>query len=294
MWEKIASLLLSSLLPAQLFGVSISPKNPPPLVITVEPLAVIKKESPSPPLIKAKAAMVIETHSNEPLFSLNTFESLPIASLTKLMTALVVRESLELDSVVTVPAGIKKIGGSKMGLLVGEKITVRNLLKGLLMSSGNDAAIALSEVISGNSETFTELMNQKALALGLEQTHFSDPAGTQDGNISSAFELAILSKQVFKDGFLQSVMREKENIVTSVDGKIKHTLSNTNHLLGTDISERIIAGKTGTTPLAKECLIAFIGQTGNRTTMAILLGSQNRYGEMKDLIRWIDGTYHWN
>lgn len=296
MWEKITAFILTNLIPASVLGSQIfspAPVATPPFAMTVEPLAVVmNRESPSPE-IKAKAVLVIETHSNEALFSKNVWEPLPIASLTKLMTALIVKEQANLEAIVTVGPVIRKVGGSKMGLKEGEKISVHNLLKGLLITSGNDAAMVLSEAIAGSQEGFVKLMNERKVALGLEQTVFVDPAGVSDGNVSSAFEIAHLAKHVFKDPLLQSIMREKEAIVTSVDGKYTHSLSNTNRLLGTDISERIIAGKTGTTPLAGQCLISFIGNEADRTTMTVLLGSPNRYEEMKKLIQWVDSTFLW-
>src|SRR5690606_24882188 len=260
MWDKITSFILSNLIPASVLGSqSLAPiSTPPPLAITVEPLAIVVEKEIPPPHISAKGVLVIETHSNEALYSQNVWEPLPIASLTKLMTALIVKEQANLDEVVTVGPIIRKVGGSKMGLKEGEQITIHNLLKGLLISSGNDAAMVLSEAVAGSSEAFVKLMNERKISLGLEQTHFSDPAGVQDTNVSSAFEIAHLAKHVFKDPLLQSIMRAKEAVITSADGKYSHTLSNTNRLLGTDIGERIIAGKTGTTPLAGQCLISFI------------------------------------
>ncbi|MGE3278840.1 MAG: D-alanyl-D-alanine carboxypeptidase family protein [Candidatus Altimarinota bacterium] len=295
MWDKITSFILSNLIPASVMGSqTISPVAlPPPLAIQVEPLAIVVDQEIPAPQVGAKAVLVIETHSNEALYSQNVWETFPIASLTKLMTALIVKEKANLDQVVTVGPIIHKVAGSKMGLKEGEQITIHNLLKGLLITSGNDAAMVLSEAVAGSSEAFVEMMNQRKHGLGLESTQFVDPAGIQNGNVSSAFEIAHLAKHVFKDSLLQSIMREKEAIVTSADGKYTHVLSNTNRLLGTDIGERIIAGKTGTTPLAGQCLISFIGNEADRTTMTVILGSNNRYEEMKKLIEWVDKTFIW-
>jgi D-alanyl-D-alanine carboxypeptidase len=295
MWNKITSFILSNLIPASVLGSqTLSPAPvPPPLAIQIEPLAIVVNQEVPKPNISAKAVLVIETHSNEALFSHNVWETYPIASLTKLMTALIVKEKASLDEIVTVGPIIRQVGGSKMGLKEGEKISVHNLLEGLLINSGNDAAMVLSEVVAGSPEAFVKLMNERKHGLGLELTQFADPAGIQDGNISSAFEIAHLAKHVFKDPLLQSIMRKKESVVTSADGKYTHVLSNTNRLLGTDIGERIIAGKTGTTPLAGQCLISFIGNESGRTTMTVILGSSNRYEEMKKLIAWVDKTFIW-
>jgi D-alanyl-D-alanine carboxypeptidase len=295
MWDKITSFILSNLIPASVLGSqSLSPVSaPPPLAITIEPLAIVVDHEITPPSVSAKAVLVIETHSNEALYSQNVWEPLPIASLTKLMTALIVKERANLDQIVTVGPIIRRVGGSKMGLKEGENISIHNLLKGLLITSGNDAAMVLSEAVAGSPEAFVEIMNERKISLGLEHTQFSDPAGVQDTNVSSAFEIAHLAKHVFKDPLLQSIMRQKEAVITSADGKQTHLLSNTNRLLGTDIGERIIAAKTGTTPLAGQCLISFIGNESDRTTMTVLLGSNNRYEEMKTLLQWVDNTFIW-
>ena len=257
-------------------------------------MAISVQEESIVPEINARAALVIETHSNEALYTKNVWEVLPIASLTKLMTALVVKENIELEKIITVGPIIYEVSGSKMGLKLDEKITVLDLLRGLLISSGNDAAMVLSEAVAGAPEAFVEMMNQRTQALGLSNTYFVDPAGLRNENISSAFEIAHLAKYVFKDPLLQSIMREKELKIEAIEGGVEHNLFNTNRLLGTDIAERIIAGKTGTTPLAGQCLISFINNNNGRTTMTILLGSGNRYEEMKRLINWVDESFLWN
>lgn len=295
MWEKITSFLLSSLIPASIISMqSISPViAPPPIEIEVQPLAVTIEEQVDEPQMKARAALVIETHSNEALLAQNVWEPLPIASISKLMTALVIKEQMSLDEIVTVSDNAANTRGSRMGLVSGEQILVRDLLKGLLISSGNDAAVALSEAVSESPEAFVILMNERTLSLGLENTSFSDPAGLENGNVASAFEVAHLAKQVFKDPFLSSIMREKETTVSSTDAVYFHQLSNTNRLLGTDIADRIIAGKTGTTLVAGQCLVSFINGQSDRTIMTILLGSPDRYGEVKTLIDWVDNTFSW-
>jgi len=296
MWKAFTSMILSTLIPASVLSTqSLTPPTPtpPPLDIQVEPLAVSVEEELSTPFIRSNAALVIETHSNEALYTKNVWEALPIASLTKLMTALVVKENMDLEQVVTVSKKIYTVGGSSMDLVVGEQITVDNLLKGLLINSGNDAAVVLSEAAAGSTEEFVKLMNERKNSLGLDATVFVDPAGLKNGNVSSAFEIAHLAKYVFKDPYLQSIMREKNIVVQSVDGIYNHRLSNTNRLLGTDMTSRIIAGKTGTTPLAGQCLISFINNDSGRTTLTILLGSPNRYEEVKTLTSWVDENFIW-
>jgi D-alanyl-D-alanine carboxypeptidase (penicillin-binding protein 5/6) len=276
----------------------LAPVAPPVIVPTlvdvdVQPLAVIADTEIPDPVVNARAALVIETHSNEALYTQNVWEPMPIASLTKLMTALVVVDHLDLNTEVTVSSDAANTTGSSMGLVIGEKILVEDLLKGLLINSGNDAAVALAEATSGSVADFVGLMNSRTASLGLNETIFFDPSGLSAGNTSSAFEVAHLAKQVFRDPFLSSVMREKEVLVSSVDGIYKHNLKNTNRLLGTDISDRIIAGKTGTTLQAGQCLISFFNGSSDRTIMTIILGSSDRYGDVKQLISWVDQSFSW-
>jgi D-alanyl-D-alanine carboxypeptidase (penicillin-binding protein 5/6) len=295
MWEQFTSFLLSNLIPASIMLAPVTPPvELPTLVdIDVQPLAVIADSEIADPIVNARAALVIETHSNEALYTQNVWEPLPIASLTKLMTALVVVDHLDLSTEVTVSLDAAQTTGSSMGLRVGEIILVEDLLKGLLISSGNDAAVALAEATSGTVEDFVVLMNERTGTLGLNDTRYFDPSGLNAGNTSSAFEVAHLAKQVFRNPFLSSVMREREIIVSSVNGAYRHTLSNTNRLLGTDIADRIIAGKTGTTLQAGQCLISFINGASDRTIMTIILGSSDRYGDVKNLIGWVDQSFSW-
>jgi D-alanyl-D-alanine carboxypeptidase len=293
MLEKLSLFLLSTLIPA---GIFLQRETLVPRQnfadIEVAPLAKVNHDQLAAPNLSSSAALVIETHSNEVLFSKNVWSVHPIASLTKLMTAIVVKEKADLDKVVIVDKSVEKIGGSKMGLRPGEKILVRDLLKGLLIESGNDAAMVLSIATAGSRENFVKLMNEKKVSLGLTDTVFVDPAGLDDGNVSTAFEMAVLAKYAFKDGLLQSILREKELVITTVDQSI-HRLVNTNRLLGTDIADRIIAGKTGTSPLAGEALISFISTDHDRTTLTILLHSKNRYDDMKTLISFVDHHFQW-
>lgn len=297
MWEQFTSFLLANLIPASIIAAPMAAPVITPQIadVDVQPLAVLSETDLSDPVVRASAALVIETHSNEALYTHNVWDVLPIASLTKLMTALVVMSELSLDTEVTVSQNAASTAGSTMNLVAGEVILVEDLLKGLLISSGNDAAVALAEASSGSVDDFVVLMNERTKTLGLYDTTFFDPAGLDAGNSSSAFEVAHLAKQVFRDPFLSSIMREKEMMVSSVNGAIRHPLKNTNRLLGTDIADRIIAGKTGTTLQAGQCLISFFNvQDGtDRTIMTIILGSPDRYGEVKQLIDWVDQSFSW-
>lgn len=283
------------MLPASLLvSPAAAPVSLPSLAdIDLQPLAVLADTEIADPIVNAKAALVIETHSNEALYAQNVWEPLPIASLSKLMTALVAIDHLDLNSEITISSTAAQTGGSSMGLVTGEVILVKEVFKGLLMNSGNDAAVALAEASAGTEAAFVTLMNERTKSLGLNDTLFFDASGLNPGNVSSAFEIAHLAKQVFRDPFLSSIMREKELLVSSVDGRMSHSLNNTNRLLGTDIADRIIAGKTGTTLQAGQCLISFLKGSSDRTIMTIILGSNDRYTDVKQLIGWVDQRFSW-
>ena len=148
--------------------------------------------------IEAQAAVVIDLTSGEVLFEKNSQQKLPIASLTKIMTVLVALEksSLNLAEVVTITkeASQMKYAGSDINLLANEKITVHNLIRGALISSGNDAAVALAEYVGGDINNFVKLMNNRADSLNLKNTRFANPHGLdEENNYSSAFDLAQIS-----------------------------------------------------------------------------------------------------
>lgn len=295
MWEKITAFIMSQLLPASIFsaGNFFPTFSEPAFQIPIQPLAIQSAFQQEPLVLDAKSFLVLELNSNEALVAKQIFEPLPIASLTKLMTALMVAETLDFSKEVTVSKKAVHVAGSKMGLLSGETITVQDLLKGLLISSGNDAAIALSEAVSGKEENFVALMNQRAKSLGLEKTRFVDPAGLSDENISSAFEIAHLAKRVFEHPVLQTMMRVKKTTVYSSNKKIPHELINTNLLLETGLQDRILAGKTGTTPLAGECLISFFRRSDGKILVMVILGSKNRYDDVQKLLSWTEQQYTW-
>ncbi len=293
-WQHVTAFFLANLIPAGVFQAQMAPLPPPPLLeLEVAPLAKILNEEVSIPVVAATSALVIETHSNEVLHEQNVWEVLPIASLTKLMTALVVREHLDTQMEVTVSGNAASTPGSRATLVTGEVMTVHELLKGLLITSGNDAAVTLAEATAGTESAFAELMNDRAQSLGLHSTRFQDASGLSPLNVSTAFEIAHLAKQVFKDPVLQEIMQQKDVVISSTDGGITHQLKNTNRLLGSSITDRVIAGKTGTTPQAGQCLVSFISHPEGRKTMMILLGSQNRFGEMESLVNWVDQKFYW-
>jgi len=262
------------------------------------------------PEITAKIAFVFETTRQRILWQKNGLrESRPIASLTKLMTALIVMENAKLDDVFTVSKNAVQTTGEMGGLVVGEELTVKNLLYALLVESSNDAAVAIAEGIdnkivldsapqnaelrsNNNITNFVDLMNQKAKNMGLANTNFADPSGLDPGNRSSAWDLNRLMQEVLKYQVLQNIMQTSTIDFQSVDGKFNHHIASTDKLLGK--LPEIIGGKTGYTEEAGNCMIlAWRAPNGQGIVISIIMDSQDRLAESEALVRWTKDAFLW-
>lgn len=226
---------------------------------------------PAPPSISASDAIVVDGWSGQVLWSKNPDAVHDPASTVKLMTALVVLKHLSLQHVVTVGPDAVAIGGSTAGLILGERITVRNLLHGMLMPSGNDAAVALAEAVAGSVPHFAALMNAEAVRLHLNHTHYLSANGyDMRGQVTSAADLAHLARIDMHFSAFQQVVNAKWWTGVSVDGRFTHHWSNTNRLLW---DSRWVDGvKTGTTPGAGACLVASVRE-GSVWIIEVNLGS---------------------
>ena len=243
--------------------------------------------------IEAKAALILDVGTDAVLYSKNSDQKMPIASLTKIMTALVVLENVDLNSVVTISKNAFDTDGRKDNLVVNEKIKAENLLKIMLIRSNNTAAVSLAEHSSGSVEEFVKLMNQKAELLGLKNTKFSNPTGFDaEGNYSTAYDVAQLFDYVSDELLIWEILRTQKLSIDSLDGKIKHNLKNTNLLLGR--LENITGGKTGLTDEAGQCLVLIIGDPiDNHQIVSIVLNAEDRFLETEKLGRWVFGSYRW-
>jgi D-alanyl-D-alanine carboxypeptidase len=177
-----------------------------------------------------------------------------MASLTKIMTALLILENHGLNEIVTVDSDFSGELGVRIWLRQYEKMTVGDLLKGLLIPSAGDAAVALADYHSGSVEAFVEAMNARARELNLADTHFMNPVGLdEEDHYSSAFDLAILSKYALRIPAFRNIVRMDRATVSSVDGKFHHSFDSTNYLLNSYLD--IQGVKTGTTDGAGASLI---------------------------------------
>lgn len=201
------------------------------------------------------------------------------ASSTKIMTAAIALEEYKLNDTLTA-TGLDKVEGSKMKLLEGEMITVENLLYGLMLPSGNDAAYVLSSSYKGGESAFVARMNEKAKELNLLNTRFVDPAGYSDDNYTTAFDLARLAAYALKNSKFAAIVSTKNKIATDITGKIVHELSNLNELLGVD---GVSGVKTGFTEEALGVLVSSVEHDG-RTFLIVVLGSSDRFLDTKSII----------
>ena len=264
-------------------GVSVSNRDFPRLPVLAE--------DSSFPLVSAQAALVVDWDSMVTLYEKNPDASLLPASTTKIVTALVAMDYYPDDVILEV--GRVNVEGQKMGLRQGEKISAGNLLLGLLVFSANDAAEVLAQNYSGGREAFIDAMNQKARDLNLENSFFANPTGL-DGNgdriTSTAKDLVRISMVAMEIRRFADIVKTKEITVASVDGKISHKLYNINELVGQ--VDGVLGVKTGWTENARENLVTYIERDGHKIIIA-LLGSQDRFGETKELINWIFSNYQW-
>jgi D-alanyl-D-alanine carboxypeptidase len=205
------------------------------------------------------------------------------------MTGLIALENFDENDVVTI--GNINTQGKRMYLLPGEQITVGDLLYGALVLSANDAAEALANFDSEGRDHFIELMNQKAQELEMTNTVFKNPSGLEnDGHVSSANDMLILATWAMQNPKFPKYVNTQSITVTSVDGLSPHYLTNVNELLGT--VEGVKGVKTGWTENARENLVTYIEQ-GDKKVMIALMGSQDRFGESRELIDWIFENYDW-
>lgn len=244
------------------------------------PLPILN--SLSSPKVSAEAVNIVDLTSFTPLYEKNKNLKLYPASTTKILTALVAFDIYRPDEVITV----KKIleDGQVMGLQTGEKITVENLLYGLLVHSGNDAAYALADKYG--FAKFIDLMNKKAAYLKMTNSAFKNPAGLDENRqYTTAYDLSLAAREILKNHYLAKISSTKEIIISDVDFKIFHKLTNVNKLLGE--IQGIGGLKTGYTEEAGENLVTFYKKDGHQF-LIVILKSKDRFEDTKNIIKWIN------
>ena len=243
------------------------------------------------PDIKAKSAIVFDAEKNKVLYEKEIDRILPIASLTKIMTALIVLENIELDEITTISKEAVGAYGEIGNLVVKEKISIVNLLHVLLMESSNDAAVALDEAVEQKTgKSFVSLMNEKVDKMGLTSTRFSDPSGFNSTNISTVNEIVEIVKHSFDQSIIWQILKTPEINLSSYNGEIKHHWVNTDELLNR--LPNVIGGKTGYTTEAEGCLILVV-EISSKKIISVILGAKERFLETEELIKWVERAYQW-
>lgn len=240
--------------------------------------------APPAPQLKSTAAILIEPETRQVLHELNADDVRPPASLTKMMTALLVAESGDLGRVVEVSPTAATVGETSMHLTAGERISLYDLLLGVLLPSANDAAVACAEAVDGSIEAFVAHMNRRAAELGMTRTRFANPHGLhEDEHLSSARDLAILGAAVMARPELREIVRMKQATVPWPGHDGPRVLVNRNRLLERwDACDGI---KTGYTRQAGRCLAASAFVDGWRL-ICVVLSSKDAWGDAERLLRW--------
>ncbi len=232
--------------------------------------------------LSAASAILIEASSGTVVFEKNASAKLPMASTTKIMTALVVAEECDLDETVVITESGIKTHGSSMYLKAGERLTVKELLYGLMLASGNDAALMLAEYVAGGEQAFSKLMNIKAQKLGLKSTSFENASGLDGENhYTTAHELALMARQALFNEVLADIMSTKTISVHYENKENCRHLKNHNRLLWT--YDGAIGVKTGFTKKAGRCLVSAAERNGVKL-IAVTLNAPNDWNDHKTLL----------
>ena len=214
--------------------------------------------------VSARSAILMDEITGRVIYDVNAHEKSRIASITKIMTAILAIESGELDEMVTVSGNAFGTEGSTLFLKKGEKIKLEDLVYGLMLRSGNDAAVAIAEKVGGSLDGFIWLMNQKAEEIGMKDTHFSNPHGldTTKDHYSTAYDMALLTRYAMQNETYVKIAGTKVHRAPNSTENWDYVWRNKNKLL-TGLYEYTTGGKTGYTKLAKRTLVSTAAKNGH-------------------------------
>ena len=239
------------------------------------------------PTLNSRRCVVYDRISKTILYGKNENTKCAMASTTKIMTATVVLENANLNDEVTISAKAGGTGGSRLGLKKDDKITVNDLLYGLMLRSGNDAAVALAEYVGGSIQGFADMMNQKAEELGLTNTHFVTPHGLDNSeHYTTAYELAVLTDYAMQNEKFATIVGTKST--TIYINNYPRQINNTNELLGA--LNGVVGVKTGFTNNAGRCLVTET-KRDDMDIIVVVLGADIKKYRTQDSIKLIEYTY---
>lgn len=270
-----------------------------------------KQEGVGEMYVRARSAIAIDADTGTILHYQDGKKKLAIASLTKVMSAIIVIENIEdlRNEIVVVDREAILTDGTKVGcprsgycisnrLQMGERVSALNLFDAMLMNSANDAAVALAKHIAGSQEEFAKMMNDKAREIGVKDTNFCNPSGLDDEEnpgacYSTAYDFARITAYSLKHGEIWAAMKIKEKDFTNIEGSITHHLVNTDILL--EQMPNCVGGKTGFTYEAGRSLMmtAHHPDQKDNIVVAVLLDDNYRWEDMKNLFNWVFSVYSW-
>lgn len=247
----------------------------------------VSSENTDEPVLNSRIGVIYDKKSGRVIWGKKENKRVAMASTTKIMTCIVVLENANLNEEVTISAKAAGTGGSRLGLKKDDKITINDLLYGLMLRSGNDAAVALAECVGKDKEGFARLMNNKAKELGLKDTHFVTPHGLDDPeHYTTAYELAKIADYALKNATFAKIVGTKQYTIT-INGYAKQ-LSNTNELLG--YLDGVNGVKTGFTNNAGRCLVTSVNRN-DFEIITVVLGADTKKIRTSDSIKLIEYAY---
>ncbi|MBE6139510.1 MAG: D-alanyl-D-alanine carboxypeptidase [Firmicutes bacterium] len=236
----------------------------------------------------ARSAILMDMDSNRILYEENIHEKRSVASISKIMTAVVAIESGKLDDIVVIGEEIKSSYGSGIYIKVGEEMTLKDLVYGLMLRSGNDAALAIAKYVGGTVQDFVKMMNDKAKEIGMRNTEFNNPSGLdqEEGNYSTAYDMAILTNYAMKLEDYKTITSTKKYTLTT--NKNVYSWINKNKLLS--IYKYTTGGKTGFTEIAKRTLVSTATKE-NTNLVVVTLNDGNDWQDHQNLFEYGFSNY---
>lgn len=289
-YVRLAALLFTAALVTACGG-----NPPPPLkkpsnaaqssIQAAEPVRLGTIPRTPPPAIVAESAIVVDYQSGRVLYAKNADVPRAVASTQKIITALCVMDTGNIDKPVVIAASDGDCEPTKLGLKAGETYTRRDLVKALIVKSGNDVGRALARDVAGSQEAFADVMNQKCASLGMRNSHFKNPHGlTEPGQYSTARDMAIAARTAYRSPLMRSFASTKSYTFRYSDGRTR-LLENTNKVLKT--LPYCDGMKTGTTNASGRCLVS-TGTLNGRSVVVVVLksNSANVWTDSSKLLRW--------
>ena len=244
-------------------------------------LLMAEAQAQSDPFPQVAEAYLVEVNG-EPIWAKQPDQRLPPASLTKLMTVLLALESGRPDDVVIIRPAATRETGSRLGLKADERFLMQDLLAAALIASANDACHALADHLAGNENEFVVRMNQRAQELGMVDSRFQNACGHDaDGHYASARDLSRLAYALLKHASLIEITSRQTMRIATVDGRHQYTLENKNALIGR--YDGAIGLKTGFTPKAGKCLVAYAKRSDHRVLL-VMMRSKDRWWDAVDIL----------